>query len=73
MDAAVKKARDEGKRARDWESLLVDRAEQMRLWVPPLKELAAKRIPTYVYFNNHYAGYAPGSVELLSGLFSGKS
>jgi uncharacterized protein YecE (DUF72 family) len=73
MDAAVKKARDEGKRARDWESLLVDRAEQMRLWVPPLKELAAKRIPTYVYFNNHYAGYAPGSVGLLSGLYSGKS
>ena len=70
MDAAVKKARDEGKRKRDWESLLLDRTEQMRLWIPPLKDLAAKQIPVYVYFNNHYAGYAPGSVELFEKLFN---
>jgi hypothetical protein len=30
----------------------------------------AKGIPVYVYFNNHYAGYAPGSVELFSRLFA---
>ena len=24
----------------------------------------------YVYFNNHYAGYAPGSVELFSHLWN---
>ncbi len=70
MDEAVRKAREEKKRKRDWESLLVDRTEQMRLWLPPLKDLAAKRIPTYVYFNNHYAGYAPGSVELFAKLFN---
>ena len=70
MDAAVKKAREEGKRKRDWESLLLDRTGQMRLWIPPLKDLAAKKIPTYIYFNNHYAGYAPGSVELFEKLFS---
>jgi uncharacterized protein YecE (DUF72 family) len=69
MDAAVKKAREDGKRKRDWESLLVDRAEQMKLWLPSLRELAAKKIPAYIYFNNHYAGYAPGSVELLAKLF----
>jgi uncharacterized protein YecE (DUF72 family) len=73
MDAAVKKAREEGKRKRDWESLLLDRAEPMKLWIPPLKNLAKKRIPTYVYFNNHYAGYAPGSVELFAKLLSKES
>jgi uncharacterized protein YecE (DUF72 family) len=26
--------------------------------------------PVYVYFNNHYAGYAPGSVELFGKLFN---
>ena len=70
MDAAVKKAREERKRKRDWESLLYDRTEQMRLWIPSLRDLATKKIPTYVYFNNHYAGYAPGSVELFEKLFN---
>jgi uncharacterized protein YecE (DUF72 family) len=73
MDAAVKKAQEEGKRKRDWESLLYDRTEQMRLWIPPLRDLASKRIPTYIYFNNHYAGYAPGSVELFERLFNEES
>ena len=70
MDAAVKKAVQEGERKRDWESLIVDRTEQMRQWIPPIRTLIAKQIPTYVYFNNHYAGYAPGSVELFSQLYN---
>jgi uncharacterized protein YecE (DUF72 family) len=70
MDAAVRQAQQEGKRKRDWESLIQDRTEQMKPWIPPLRELAAKQIPIYIYFNNHYAGYAPGSVELFGKLFS---
>jgi len=73
MDAAVKKARKEGTRKRDWESLILDRTEQMKPWIPPLRDLAAKNIPVYVYFNNHYAGYAPGSVELFGRLFNDES
>jgi uncharacterized protein YecE (DUF72 family) len=73
MDAAVKKARKEGGRKRDWESLILDRTDRMKAWIPPLKDLAAKKVPTYVYFNNHYAGYAPGSVELFSRLFNEES
>ena len=69
MDAAVGKAREAGSRKRDWESLLLDRTEQMRLWIPPIRSLVARDIPTYVYFNNHYAGYAPGSVELFARLY----
>lgn len=70
MDIAVKKARKEGSRKRDWESIILDRTEQMKLWIPPLKDLAAKNVPVYVYFNNHYAGYAPGTVELFSRLYN---
>lgn len=70
MDAAVAKAREEGSRKRDWESLVVDRSAQMRAWIPPIRELVARDVPTYVYFNNHYAGYAPGSVELFSRLLA---
>ncbi len=70
MDAAVKRAIDDGKRKRDWEDLIVDRSEQMRQWLPSIKEVVARQIPTYVYFNNHYAGYAPGSIELFARLYN---
>jgi uncharacterized protein YecE (DUF72 family) len=69
MDAAVKKAQDAGQRNQAWESLLTDRTAQMKLWIPPIKGLLARNIPVYVYFNNHYAGYAPGSVELFAKQF----
>ncbi len=70
MDAAVQRAREEGKRDSDWGSLLVNRAEQMRLWIPAIRNLVTGQTPVYVYFNNHYAGYAPGSVELFSRLWN---
>jgi uncharacterized protein YecE (DUF72 family) len=70
MDAAVKKAQDEGARRSDWESLIRDRTPEMKLWIPPIREVVRRKIPTYVYFNNHYAGYAPGSVELFTRLYS---
>ncbi len=70
MDDAVRRARDEGTRASDWGSLLVDRTGQMRCWLPSIRDLAARDVPIYVYFNNHYAGYAPGSVELFSRLWN---
>ena len=69
MDLAVKRAKNEGRRKKNWESLILDRTDSMKSWIPPLKELTARGVPAYVYFNNHYAGYAPGSVELFSRLF----
>jgi len=72
IEAKVKKAKMEGQRSRDWESLIIDCTEQMKLWIPPLQDLVMRNVPTYVYFNNHYAGYAPGSVELFGKLFTGE-
>jgi uncharacterized protein YecE (DUF72 family) len=72
MDAAVEKAQKEGRRKRDWESLMIDRSAQMKNWIGPVRELVKNKVPVYVYFNNHYAGYAPGSVELFAELFNMK-
>ncbi len=69
MDAAVSRAQEEGSRKRAWESLIVDRTEEMKQWLPAIKETVVRQVPVYVYFNNHYAGYAPGSVELFSQLY----
>lgn len=70
MDRAVESARSEGERSSDWGSLLVDRTEQLKFWLPPIRRIVEKQVPVYVYFNNHYAGYAPGSVELFSRLWN---
>jgi uncharacterized protein YecE (DUF72 family) len=70
MDAAVRQAREDGRRGRDWEGLITDRTAEMRQWLPAIKDLVVRQIPVYVYFNNHYAGYAPGSVELFSRLYN---
>jgi uncharacterized protein YecE (DUF72 family) len=70
IDAEIKLARESGLRKRDFESILKDRSGQMKAWIPPIKQLLTKGIPHYVYFNNHYAGYAPGSVELFEKLFN---
>lgn len=69
MDAAVRQAQHEGRRKSDWEELLVDRTDQMHYWMPSIRTLAARKDPVYIYFNNHYAGYAPGSVELFTRLW----
>jgi uncharacterized protein YecE (DUF72 family) len=70
MDAAVKQAQDAGARQRPWESLIKDRTGQMKAWIPPIKDLLRSGVSVYVYFNNHYAGYAPGSVELFAKLLN---
>lgn len=65
IETLVEDAKKRGHRSRDWGSLIIDRTDQMKLWIPHLVDLARKKVPAFVYFNNHYAGYALGSVELF--------
>jgi uncharacterized protein YecE (DUF72 family) len=65
MDRKVAAARAEGARERDWERLIVDRTAETRAWIGPIRELLRRGRKTYVYFNNHFAGFAPGSIELF--------
>ena len=48
-----------------WDRLIVDRTAEMERWVPTLASLLERNIELFGYFNNHYAGHAPGSIELL--------
>ncbi len=65
MDLLVAKAREEGTRKGDWESLIVDRREDTKRWIPTLQSLLGRNLDVFLYFNNHYAGFAPGSIELF--------
>ncbi|MBD3160672.1 MAG: DUF72 domain-containing protein [Candidatus Eisenbacteria bacterium] len=65
MDDLVAKKRETGQKQGDWNELLVDRTREMRAWAPVLQRLSERVTDVYAYFNNHYAGYAPGSIELF--------
>jgi uncharacterized protein YecE (DUF72 family) len=54
-----------------WDRLIVDRAREMGRWIPALRTLAAENRTVYGYFNNHYAGYAVGSIRLFRETWAG--
>lgn len=53
------------KRTKSWGDLILDRSREMTAWVPAIRSLLARRVAVFGYFNNHYAGHAPGSIELF--------
>ncbi len=65
MDQDVARARADGTRNGDWGEILVDRSDETRSWVAPIRALLDRGQTVYAYFNNHYAGFAPGSLELF--------
>ena len=52
-------------KTKTWERVIVDRSREMRLWVPAIRALLNRGATVYGYINNHYAGHAPGSIELF--------
>jgi uncharacterized protein YecE (DUF72 family) len=70
MDHQVARARERGERSSDWGELILDRTEDVRAWIPPIQELLNRLPEVYAYFNNHYAGFAPGSIELFVRLWN---
>jgi uncharacterized protein YecE (DUF72 family) len=71
MDALVARLQAQGKRTGEWSELAVDRSEEMREWIAPLRQRAAAGKRVVTFFNNHYAGYAPGSVFRFGRLWQG--
>ena len=69
MDKLVRAAREERGKTTDWDELLVDRTAELRGWITFARGLLDRWSDTYAYFNNHYAGYAPGSIELFTRLW----
>ena len=53
------------KKTETWEKIIVDRTKEMEEWAPRIQKLLDEGTIVWAYFNNHYAGHAPGSVELF--------
>jgi uncharacterized protein YecE (DUF72 family) len=65
MDKLVVEAKEERGKERDWDELLADRTRDTREWAEVAHGLLGKQKEVFFYFNNHYAGFAPGSVNVF--------
>lgn len=65
--------KDIEKRTKTWDTLIIDRTQEMNWWAPRVKNLLKKKVPVYAFFNNHYAGFAPGSIDLFERILSNSS
>ena len=48
-----------------WDRVIVNREHETEEWIPVIRQMLKRRIHLVGYFNNHYAGWAPGSIELF--------
>ena len=48
-----------------WEKIIVDRSKETAEWAAQVQKFLDDGVLTWAYFNNHYAGHAPGSVDLF--------
>jgi uncharacterized protein YecE (DUF72 family) len=52
-----------------WDREVLDHRESLERWAALLVRLAERRVATYVYANNHYAGHAPTTIRRLQAMF----
>jgi uncharacterized protein YecE (DUF72 family) len=48
-----------------WNRIVVDRSAEMTSWFDVCTKIQRRGVTIYGYFNNHYAGFAPASVQLF--------
>jgi uncharacterized protein YecE (DUF72 family) len=53
-----------------WDKVIEDKTQEMTVWIAELKKIVNKGVKTYAFFNNHYAGFAPGSVQQFEDLWA---
>ena len=48
-----------------WDRIILNREPEMQEWIPIIGKLLNRRIQVMGYWNNHYAGFGPGSIDLF--------
>lgn len=68
LDAALAEKVAAGEKGPGFDALILDREPALRGWVEALLPVVT-RMRTWCFFNNHYAGFGPGSARLFSRLW----
>jgi uncharacterized protein YecE (DUF72 family) len=53
------------RKTQTWDKLIVDREKETQTWVRYLRHFLHRGAVVYLCINNHYAGFAPGSIALF--------
>lgn len=46
-----------------WNKTIVDRTAELQSWVDYCQKIQKRGVVQYVYANNHYAGFAPATID----------
>jgi uncharacterized protein YecE (DUF72 family) len=57
------------KQTKIWDKVIVDRSRELMIWVNVCQRTVRRGVTTYIYVNNHYAGFAPGTIEQFQKLW----
>lgn len=49
-----------------WERVIVNRENEMEEWIRVIRQMLKRGINILGFFNNHYAGWGPGSVDVFN-------
>tara|TARA_B110000196_G_C20582000_1_gene402341 strand:- start:53 stop:505 length:453 start_codon:yes stop_codon:yes gene_type:complete len=68
MDEHVEGLISRGEKQRHWDKLVWDRGVETGRWAQQVREMMEPEPEreVYAFFNNHYAGYAPGSLGIFA-------
>jgi uncharacterized protein YecE (DUF72 family) len=55
-----------------WDKIIIDRQGELFEWVKLLKKVHERRVMILAFANNHFAGHAPGTLELFRQLWGEK-
>jgi uncharacterized protein YecE (DUF72 family) len=58
------------KQTKVWDKVIVDCSRELMGWVNVCQRTTRRGVTTYVYVNNHYAGFAPATVEQFQKLWA---
>lgn len=58
------------KKTKTWDKLIVDRSRETQTWVRYVQQFLKRGVTVYIYVNNHWAGWAPGSIKLFYELWA---
>ncbi|HEU5179902.1 MAG TPA: DUF72 domain-containing protein [Candidatus Polarisedimenticolia bacterium] len=56
-----------------WDRIIIDRSREMEHWIAAIRKMLEQERSVYGYFNNHYAGYAVGSLRYFRDLWQQES
>lgn len=54
------------KQTKTWDKIIINRERETHIWARYIRQFLHRGETVYAYYNNHYAGFGPGSIALFN-------